>query len=126
VIHADVLTTMPTSLSMVMEAIHAIMLNRVTTEEQKEAGNSLPAQIGRIDNYCKKKSFEVIKSFSFDESAYKEKRDEFDMLLECLDAFWIDIKTSRLPTTFAECRSQWQPYISKADNTNTGILFHLP
>jgi len=60
----------------------AINVSRVSTEEQKEAGNSLPAQVERIDSYCKKKSFEIIKSFSFDESAYKEKRDEFDKLLE--------------------------------------------
>lgn len=60
----------------------AINVSRVSTEEQKEAGNSLPAQIERIDSYCKKKSFEIIKSFSFDESAYKDKRDEFDKLLE--------------------------------------------
>lgn len=60
----------------------AISVSRVSTEEQKEAGNSLPAQTGRIENYCKNKSFEVIKSFSFDESAYKDKRDEFDKLLE--------------------------------------------
>lgn len=60
----------------------AINVSRVSTEEQKEAGNSLPAQIQRIDSYCKKKSFDVIKSFSFDESAYKDKRDEFDKLLE--------------------------------------------
>jgi DNA invertase Pin-like site-specific DNA recombinase len=56
----------------------AINVSRVSTEEQKEAGNSLPAQIERIDAYCKRKSFEVIKAFSFDESAYKEKRDDFD------------------------------------------------
>lgn len=60
----------------------AINVSRVSTEEQKEAGNSLPAQIERIDKYCQKKSFEIIKSFSFDESAYKDKRDEFDKLLE--------------------------------------------
>ena len=60
----------------------AINVSRVSTEEQKEAGNSLPAQIERIDKYCKNKSFIIIKSFSFDESAYKEKRDEFDKLLE--------------------------------------------
>src|SRR3989338_6380929 len=60
----------------------AINVSRVSTEEQKEAGNSLPAQVERIDNYCKKKSFEIIKSFSFDESAYRDKRDEFDKLLE--------------------------------------------
>ena len=60
----------------------AINVSRVSTEEQKEAGNSLPAQIERINSYCKRKSFEIDKSFSFDESAYKEKRDEFDKLLE--------------------------------------------
>src|ERR1035437_3109819 len=60
----------------------AINVSRVSTEEQKEAGNSLPAQVERIRDYCKKKSFEMLKPFSFDESAYKEKRDEFDKLLE--------------------------------------------
>ena len=60
----------------------AINVSRVSTEEQKEAGNSLPAQVERIDIYCKKKTFEIIKSFSFDESAYRDKRDEFDKLLE--------------------------------------------
>ncbi|MFA6520658.1 MAG: recombinase family protein [Candidatus Paceibacterota bacterium] len=60
----------------------AIKVSRVSTEEQKEAGNSLPAQIKRIDDYCKRKGFEVIRSFSFDESAYKDKRDEFDKLVE--------------------------------------------
>jgi DNA invertase Pin-like site-specific DNA recombinase len=60
----------------------AVILARVSTKEQEEAGNSLPAQLDRIENYCRRKSFDVIKSFSFDESAYKEKRDEFDKLLE--------------------------------------------
>lgn len=60
----------------------AINVSRVSTEEQKEAGNSLPAQEDRINNYCQKKSFEIVRSFSFDESAYKDKRDEFDKLLE--------------------------------------------
>ncbi|MDQ5957300.1 MAG: site-specific recombinase, partial [Patescibacteria group bacterium] len=60
----------------------AINVSRVSTEEQKEAGNSLPAQIERVNNYCKRKDLNVIETFSFDESAYKEKRDEFDKLLE--------------------------------------------
>ena len=47
----------------------AIILARVSTEEQKEAGNSLPAQIERLKNYCKNKGFEVAKISSFDESA---------------------------------------------------------
>jgi DNA invertase Pin-like site-specific DNA recombinase len=60
----------------------AINVSRVSTEEQREAGNSLPAQAQRIAGYCERKDFKIIKSFSFDESAYKDKRDEFDKLLE--------------------------------------------
>jgi len=59
----------------------AINVARVSTEEQREAGNSLPAQTERIKRYCDDKGFEIIESFSFDESAYKNKRDEFDNLL---------------------------------------------
>src|SRR5690606_33230410 len=62
----------------------AVILARVSTEEQKEAGNSLPAQIKRIEDYCNRKHFEVAETFSFDESAYKTKRDEFDKILDYL------------------------------------------
>lgn len=60
----------------------AILLARVSTEEQREAGNSLPAQMERLINYCNRKGFAVAKKFSFDESAYKSNRDEFDKLIE--------------------------------------------
>jgi site-specific DNA recombinase len=60
----------------------AIILARVSTEEQKDAGNSLPAQVDRLTNYAKLKDFEIGEIFSFDESAYKTKRDEFDKILE--------------------------------------------
>lgn len=60
----------------------AISVSRVSTEEQKDAGNSLPAQGKNIESYCERKSYEIIETFSFDESAYKNKRDEFDKLLE--------------------------------------------
>lgn len=72
----------------------AIILARVSTEEQKEAGNSLPAQIARLERYCEQKSFEIIKKYQFDESAYKTKRDDFDKILE-------DI--SKLPEKVAIC-----------------------
>jgi len=64
----------------------AIILCRVSTEEQKEAGNSLPAQKHRLLEYCKRMDFKVIKTFSFDESAYKVKRDEFDKAIEQIEA----------------------------------------
>ncbi len=60
----------------------AINIARVSTEEQKEANNSLPAQEERIKSYCVKKSFDAIKAYSFEESAYKTKRDEFDTIVE--------------------------------------------
>jgi DNA invertase Pin-like site-specific DNA recombinase len=60
----------------------AIIIARVSTEEQKEAGLSLPAQVTRLENYCQNKNFNVIKSFSFDESAYKDERGEFDRIFE--------------------------------------------
>lgn len=59
----------------------AVEVSRVSTEEQKDAGNSLPAQSERIKSYCKRKGLEIAADFSFDESAYKMKRDEFDKLL---------------------------------------------
>ena len=62
----------------------AIILARVSTEEQKEAGNSLPAQIARLETYCKQKGFQIIKTYSLDESAYKTKRDDFDRALDYL------------------------------------------
>lgn len=58
----------------------AIIIARVSTEEQKEAGLSLPAQVARLENYCQNKGFSVIKSFSFDESAYKDDRSAFDVI----------------------------------------------
>lgn len=62
----------------------AIILARVSTEEQKEAGNSLPAQIERMKAYCERKGLDVVRTYEFDESAYKTKRDEFDKVLEYL------------------------------------------
>jgi DNA invertase Pin-like site-specific DNA recombinase len=62
----------------------AIILARVSTEEQKNEGSSLPAQTARLKEYCKRKNFEIIHNFSFDESAYKIKRDEFDKIIEVI------------------------------------------
>jgi DNA invertase Pin-like site-specific DNA recombinase len=47
----------------------AIVIARVSTEEQKEAGLSLPAQVMRLEDYCKSKDFDIVLSFSFDENA---------------------------------------------------------
>jgi site-specific DNA recombinase len=60
----------------------AILVARVSTEEQKEAGNSLPAQVARLEKYCQNKGFQIIKTCSFDESAYTNDRTEFDRIID--------------------------------------------
>ena len=75
----------------------AVDVSRVSTEEQKEAGNSLPAQARRVQDYCRKKDFKIVKSFSFDESAYKDKRDEFDKLLAFVEEI---IKKEKIAVCF--------------------------
>jgi len=61
----------------------AIIVARVSTEEQKE--NSPDAQLFRMQSYCERNDFTIIETFSFVESAYKTKRDEFDKILECIN-----------------------------------------
>ena len=63
----------------------AIIVARVSTEEQREAGNSLPAQLKRMEDYCERNGFKVIETFSFDESAYKIKRDDFDVIIKRIE-----------------------------------------
>jgi len=51
-------------------------------KEQREAGNSLPAQVTRLERYCQSKGFPILRTCSFDESAYKKQRNEFDRILD--------------------------------------------
>jgi DNA invertase Pin-like site-specific DNA recombinase len=62
----------------------AILIARVSTEEQKEAGNSLPAQVIRLERYCHNKNFSIIQTCSFDESAYTNDRSEFDRIIDLI------------------------------------------
>lgn len=62
----------------------AIIIARVSTEEQKEANNSLPAQTRRMEEYCFRKGFQIFEKFSFDESAYKVQRTDFDQILDLI------------------------------------------
>src|ERR1700722_12503370 len=62
--------------------MNAILIARVSTEEQREAGNSLPAQIARLERYCLTKGFEIMQVCSFDESAYSNDRSEFDRIID--------------------------------------------
>ncbi|MBP6926259.1 MAG: recombinase family protein [Candidatus Pacebacteria bacterium] len=58
----------------------AINIARVSTDEQKE--NSPDAQLHRMRAYCDSRAFSIIEAYSFIESAYKTKRDEFDKSVE--------------------------------------------
>ncbi len=62
----------------------AILIARVSTEEQREAGNSLPAQVARLERYCQSKGFEIQQVCSFDESAYTNDRSEFDRIIDII------------------------------------------
>jgi len=55
----------------------AVILARVSTSRQEEEGHSLPAQIKRLQDYAKRKDFEVVKTFSFSESAGDKIRKKF-------------------------------------------------
>ena len=60
----------------------AVLIARVSTAEQKEAGNSLPAQVARLERYCQSRGFSIVKICSFDESAYTDQRDVFDRIID--------------------------------------------
>lgn len=59
---------------------------RVSTEEQKDANNSLPAQVARVERYCAQKGLPIPKMFEFDESAYSGKRKVFAEIVELIVA----------------------------------------
>ncbi len=65
----------------------AILIARVSTEEQKEMGNSLPAQVARLEKYCANKGYTVHQVCSFDESAYSTDRTEFDRIIDLILSF---------------------------------------
>ena len=65
--------------------MEAILLARVSTEEQKEAGNSLPAQQSRLHTYTKQRNLTLTQEFIFDESAHKEHRKEFDKVIKYIE-----------------------------------------
>ena len=62
----------------------AVILARVSTKEQKELGHSLPAQVRRLREYAQKKGFEVIKEFSFSETAGRKIRKRFEEVMKYL------------------------------------------
>ncbi|MCM8802975.1 MAG: recombinase family protein [Candidatus Omnitrophica bacterium] len=60
----------------------AIILARVSTEEQMCEGQSIPAQLAKAREYAKRKEVNVYKEFSFDESSIKDRRKKFEIVIE--------------------------------------------
>jgi DNA invertase Pin-like site-specific DNA recombinase len=79
----------------------AIIIARVSTEEQREAGNSLPAQVARLERYCQNKNFEIMHTYSFDESAYTTERSEFDRIIDLILAQKEKVAVFRLHQGYA-------------------------
>ncbi|TET67481.1 MAG: hypothetical protein E3J56_12800, partial [Candidatus Aminicenantes bacterium] len=68
-----------------LRAIKAITINRVSTAEQaKDEKYSLPAQVKDNREYCEKKGLNVIKEFTFDESATADKRKKFEEAIKLI------------------------------------------
>jgi len=63
----------------------AILLARVSTEEQKEDGHSLPAQVRSGHTWCKHKHLTIWKEFQFDESSTKDHRKKFKEIITIIE-----------------------------------------
>jgi site-specific DNA recombinase len=68
----------------------AIILARVSTEEQMAEGQSIPAQLAKAREYVKRRNFEIASEYHFDESSTKDRRDKFERVIE-------EIRTSQVP-----------------------------
>ena len=62
----------------------AIVFARVSTKDQQEFGHSLPAQTAVLKAYAEKHGFEVIREFSFSESAGLKIRKKFEEMMDFL------------------------------------------
>lgn len=69
----------------------AIILARVSTEEQINEGQSIPAQLARAREYAKIKGLTIQNEYQFDESSLKDRRTKFEQVIE-------EIKKSKEPT----------------------------
>jgi site-specific DNA recombinase len=88
----------------------AIILARVSTEEQMNEGQSIPAQLDRARNYAKSREMEIMNEYQFEESSTKDKRKKYDeviaeikkskepiaLIIECVDRLQRDFKESVL------------------------------
>ena len=62
--------------------MEALILARVSTEEQLQEGQSIPAQLAKSRQYAKNKGLKVKKEFQFDESSLKDQRTKFELVID--------------------------------------------
>ena len=60
----------------------SIILARVSTEEQMNEGQSIPAQLERARNYTKKRGLEIKSEYQFNESSLKDQRVKFEEVIK--------------------------------------------
>lgn len=60
----------------------AIILARVSTTEQIQEGQSVPAQLARAREYATRNGLKVVREFSIDESSLKDHRGKFEKVIE--------------------------------------------
>ena len=62
----------------------AIILARVSTEEQMSEGQSIPAQLSCAREYAKRKGLTIQNEYQFDESSTKDQRKKFELVIESM------------------------------------------
>ena len=62
----------------------AVVYVRVSSKEQKQEGNSIPAQKKLLKEFARKEGYTVVKEFEDDETAKSEGRDGFGKMVEFL------------------------------------------
>jgi len=62
--------------------MRAIILARVSTEDQLTEGHSIPAQLEKAQEYVRRKGFEIKSEHQFDESSIKDQRTKFELVIE--------------------------------------------
>ncbi len=60
----------------------AIILARVSTEDQFTEGHSIPAQLEKAREYVRRKGLEIKSEHHFDESSIKDQRTKFEIVIE--------------------------------------------
>ena len=74
----------------------AVIYTRVSTDEQKEHGFSLPEQKGRLIKECERKKYEILEPYEDDHSAKNFNRPEFKR-------FQADINSGRIKPDIFLC-----------------------